>query len=59
MFNLGEEVKIDLHDKTIHLVGVIIEMQTDVKYRKGEIIYKVLFKSGNIGRFYRSELIKL
>ena len=55
MFNLGEKVKVNLHNKSIYREGVIIEM----KLHRGKIVYKVLFKSNNVSWLSASELIKL
>ena len=55
MFNLGEKVEINLHNKSIRREGVIIEM----KPHKGKIVYKVLFESDKISWLSSSELVKL
>lgn len=55
MFNLGEKVEVNLHNKSIRREGVIIE----IKRHKGKIVYKVLFESDKVSLLSSSELIKL
>lgn len=54
MFNLGEKVEVNLHNKSIRREGVIIE----IKRHKGKIVYKVLFESDKVSLLSSSELIK-